>query len=89
MAVTVNVRLQQSALAAVFIGTNPILALGEIGKEIDTGQYKVGNGIGRWKNLPYGSGNAPIVTGSKGANAALTSLLGQLAALGIITDSTT
>lgn len=31
----------------------------------------------------------PAVTGSRGANAALASLLTQLAALGLITDSTT
>jgi hypothetical protein len=36
------------------------------------------------------SGHAkPAITGSKGANAALTSLLSALAALGLVTDSTT
>ena len=36
-----------------------------------------------------GGGTKPTVTGSKGANAALTSLLSALAGLGLITDSTT
>ena len=31
----------------------------------------------------------PTITGSKGANAALTSLLSALATLGLVTDSTT
>lgn len=34
-------------------------------------------------------GTAPTVTGSKGANAALTSLMTTLAALGIVVDGTT
>lgn len=38
---------------------------------------------------PGGGGAKPAVTGSRAGNAALTSLLTQLAALGIITDSTT
>jgi hypothetical protein len=36
-----------------------------------------------------GDDTPPVVAGSKGANAALTSLISQLAALGLITDSTT
>lgn len=37
---------------------------------------------------PYGD-TKPTVTGAKGGNAALTSLLSALASLGIVTDSTT
>lgn len=33
--------------------TNPILAAGEPGFEIDTGQMKVGDGITDWNGLPY------------------------------------
>jgi hypothetical protein len=36
---------------------NPVLAQGEVGAEIDTGQMKVGDGFTHWNDLPYtGSG---------------------------------
>jgi hypothetical protein len=72
-----------------FASRNPILDKGEVGEETDTKKFKIGDGTSKWSALVYGNGNAPVVTGSKGANAALTSLLATLAAAGIITDSTT
>ena len=40
---------------------NPILAAGEAGAEIDTGQVKVGDGVTPWNSLPYsGSGSAAL-----------------------------
>ena len=51
----------------------------------DSGQ---GSRIAILPTYPYG-GTKPTVTGAKGGNAALTSLLSALASLGIITDSTT
>jgi hypothetical protein len=30
-----------------------VLYEGEFGIEIDTGRYKVGNGVSPWNNLPY------------------------------------
>lgn len=38
---------------------NPVLAAGEPGVEIDTGQMKLGDGITPWNSLPY-SGSAAI-----------------------------
>ena len=35
---------------------NPILALGEPGVEIDTGKFKIGNGVNQWVGLEYSSG---------------------------------
>ncbi len=35
---------------------NPTLAEGEMGVELDTGKFKVGNGVLVWKQLPYASG---------------------------------
>jgi hypothetical protein len=35
---------------------NPILAVGESGWEIDTGKFKVGDGVKTWNLLPYSSG---------------------------------
>lgn len=39
--------------------------------------------------LPGASPPLPVVTGSKGGNAALTSLMSALVSLGLVTDNTT
>jgi len=39
--------------------SNPILASGELGLELDTQQFKIGNGHARWKDLPYGGIQGP------------------------------
>jgi hypothetical protein len=41
---------------------NPILAQGEIGVELDTSRFKIGNGIDNWNDLPYATG----IQGEKG-----------------------
>lgn len=57
--------------------TNPVLASGEMGIEIDTHMFKIGDGGSPWVNLPYGgiqgprgpqgpSGNGQGVTGPQG-----------------------
>lgn len=33
---------------------NPVLALAELAVEIDTNQFKIGDGITPWNQLPYG-----------------------------------
>lgn len=38
---------------------NPILAEGEIGLELDTDQFKIGNGLDHWVDLPYGGIQGP------------------------------
>ncbi len=80
--------VSESAPAAWFVSVNPTLAAGERGVEVDTGKFKVGTGAAKWSALPYGSGSAPAVTGSRASGAALTSLLAQLATTGVITDNT-
>lgn len=35
--------------------TNPILMQGEIGAELNTGRFKIGDGTGSWNSLPYSS----------------------------------
>ena len=47
--------------AADWTSTNPILAEGEVGVEIDTLKLKVGNGTDNWNTLPY-FGSAGTVT---------------------------
>lgn len=39
-----------------WVATNPILAEGEPGWEIDSGKFKVGDGVTRWNLLSYSSG---------------------------------
>lgn len=43
-------------LAARWISEDPVLNSGEPGVEIDTGKLKVGNGVSRWTQLAYLSG---------------------------------
>ncbi|BAU40037.1 hypothetical protein [Ralstonia phage RSP15] len=40
---------------------NPVLAAGELGVEVDTHQFKLGDGFTAWSDLPYGG-----LTGAKG-----------------------
>ena len=47
--------------AADWTATNPLLAEGEVGVEIDTLKLKVGNGVDNWNTLPY-FGSAGTVT---------------------------
>lgn len=55
-----TIRLRRG-LAASWANINPVLASGEAGVELDTGQMKIGNGIDVWNNLPYsGSGAAAL-----------------------------
>lgn len=46
---------------------NPTLEEGEFGVELDTGKFKVGNGVDDWNALPYSSGD----DGVDGADGAL------------------
>lgn len=41
---------------AQWTAANPIIAEGELVAELDTGRFKIGNGILHWVNLPYSSG---------------------------------
>ena len=50
---------------------NPILAEGEIGLILDSGQFKTGDGVTNWNDLPYGgmvgpTGAPSTVTGPTG-----------------------
>lgn len=54
--------------------TNPLLASGEMGIELDTRTFKVGDGVLRWNALPYGglqgppgpAGGVPLLPGIAG-----------------------
>lgn len=54
--------------ASEWTQTNPILALAEMGIELDTNLFKIGDGVKRWEELPYGgvkgyTGSASTVPG--------------------------
>ena len=64
MAIKVQLR---RGTASQWSTTNPLLAEGELGLELDTGRFKVGNGVGLWNALVYASGiQGP--TGPAGSN---------------------
>jgi hypothetical protein len=48
--------------AANWAASNPVLALGEPGLEIDTGSIKYGNGTSTWNTLPYSSSPITALT---------------------------
>lgn len=48
------IRMQQRrGTASEWASANPVLVMAEIGFESDSGQFKVGNGVDQWLNLPY------------------------------------
>lgn len=65
-------RLQfRRANASSWASANPTLAAGELGFELDTGKFKIGNGITAWnalnytftENLEVTSGIDPVIGG--------------------------
>lgn len=48
------VRIQfRRGTAAQWSAINPVLAQGEMGLELNTGKFKIGNGINNWNDLDY------------------------------------
>ena len=39
--------------AAVFATLNPVLLEGQLGKEVDTGRFKIGDGVSAWSAIDY------------------------------------
>lgn len=48
--------------AATWTSVNPILSIGEIGAETDTGKIKIGNGATAWNSLVYAGTTGPAQT---------------------------
>jgi len=60
-----NIVLQlRHAVASAWSSVNPVLAVGELGYETDSGQFKIGRGTTGWNSLGYGGLNGP--TGNTG-----------------------
>ena len=51
---------QRRGLASQWTLSNPILAAGEIGFELDTSQFKIGNGTTPWVDLSYFQNSADV-----------------------------
>jgi hypothetical protein len=52
-------------LAADWTTANPVLSAGEIGFEIDTGKFKIGDGILVWDELKYAGGGGGNLDGGE------------------------
>ena len=63
MAVVIQFRRDN---ATVWTAENPILAEGEIGVELDTDLFKIGNGITAWNDLAYAQRGPTGAKGDKG-----------------------
>jgi Major tropism determinant N-terminal domain len=64
-----NIQLQfRRGTAQRWGAFNPVLAAGEMGIESDTNQFKIGDGVTSWSNLPYGGIQGPA--GMPGATVA-------------------
>jgi hypothetical protein len=50
MAVQIQLR---NDTATNWTSANPVLAQGEMGVELDTGLFKLGNGVDNWADLDY------------------------------------
>lgn len=64
---------QRRGTAARWIEINPVLALGEIGFEIDTGKFKIGTGSTTWTSLGYYSPDQDLFIGQPNGIATLDS----------------
>lgn len=63
MAVKIQIR---RGSATHWTAINPLLMEGEMGVEVDTGYWKMGNGIDDWNDLSYIGGDAYTIAVSKG-----------------------
>jgi len=56
--------MKYNGLASYFEQDNPILPLGDIGFEVDTGKFKIGTGELPWNSLPYAGTDVVQETGT-------------------------
>ena len=57
MAIRIQIR---SGTAAEWLAADPVLMIGELGAEVDTGQFKIGNGEDEWSKLSYAAAVGPM-----------------------------
>lgn len=75
--------------AAAWTDADPVLAVGELGYEADTGKWKIGNGSTHWVSLPYATAEATwaSITGKPAVIAAGATQADARAAIGAGTSS--
>lgn len=56
----INIQFRRGQ-SSQWLDSNPILGSGELGFELDTNQFKIGNGISNWISLPYSSINKYLI----------------------------
>jgi hypothetical protein len=54
--------------------SNPTLSISEIGYEIDTGNFKIGDGVNAWLDLPYFQAGGTTTSGSGSGSGTVTSV---------------
>lgn len=87
MAVRIQMRRDS---AANWTSNDPLLAEGEMGLELDTGRWKIGNGTSPWSVLVYSNqiySGASVITDNSASNALRITQIGSGNAL-IVEDST-
>ena len=52
-------------LAVDWTTANPVLSAGEIGFEVDTGKFKIGDGVLDWNTLKYAGGGGGNLDGGE------------------------
>jgi cytoskeletal protein CcmA (bactofilin family) len=73
---------QRRGTASQWTSADPILAAGEIGFEIDTNKFKIGDGINHWDDLDYFASSSELLSIVDGAPELLDTLNELAAALG-------
>lgn len=74
MSRVINIQFRRGN-SSEWVESNPILSSGELGFELDTNQFKIGDGISNWLSLPYNSINKYLIkrtTTSTSPNTTLT-----------------
>jgi hypothetical protein len=56
----INIQFRRGE-SSEWIESNPVLSSGELGFELDTNQFKIGDGISKWLSLPYQSINKYLI----------------------------
>lgn len=56
----INIQFRRGQ-SSQWVESNPVLGSGELGFELDTNQFKIGNGISNWLSLPYNSINKYLI----------------------------
>ncbi len=74
MIINMTIIQHKRGLSTNWAASDPILSVSEIGYEIDTGKFKIGDGESLWSALPYFSATSETTVVSGGGSGTLTSV---------------